>query len=62
MSAVRVRSAAVPAPNSAPIASAIGYIIAAVAVFEIHMDMNPVASMTASTARLAPPPIPETMP
>ena len=37
-------------------ASAIGYIIAAVAVFEIHIEMNPVASMTPSTVRRAPAP------
>ena len=46
MRAVRLRAAESPVPNSSPTASAIGNIMAAVAVLEIHIEMNPVASIT----------------
>ena len=62
MRAVRVASAAGPAPNRAPTASAIGYNIAAVAVFEIHMEMRAVANMTPKTTRRPLPPMDSTIP
>ncbi len=62
MSAVRRRRGPSPSPKRSPIASAIGYIIAAVAVFEIHIEMNPVASITPSTMRRPPEPIAPTIP
>ena len=52
MSAVRRLAASFDTPNRAPIASAIGYIMAVVAVFEIHIEMTPVATMTPRTTRL----------
>jgi hypothetical protein len=54
MRAVRRLSASFDAPKSAPTASAIGYIIAVVAVFEIQSEMNAVASMTPNTTRRPP--------
>ena len=40
---------------------AMGYIIAAVAVLEIHIEMKPVASMTPRTTRCPDSPIDRTM-
>lgn len=62
MSAVRVVSASLLWPSRPPMAMAMGYIMAAVAVFEIHIDKKAVASMIPSTTRRPPKPMRETMP
>jgi hypothetical protein len=61
MRAVRMRAASSPSPKSAPMARTIGYIIAAVAVFEIQSEMKAVATITPSTTRRPPTPIAATI-
>ena len=61
MRAVRIAFASRPEPKSAPMASAIGYIIAAAAVLEIQSETKAVASITPRTTRRAVPPTRDTI-